>query len=787
MNEGDPAFATTMKFGVGQPVARTEDPRLLRGEGRFTDDFDLPRQAVGCSVRSPVAHGVLENVDISAALAAPGVLAVYTGADMEAAGYGHFPCVLTLKSHDGRPLIAPPRPAMALDRVRHVGDLVAFVVAETLEAARDAAELVMLEIEPLPAITAAEDAVAEGAPVIWDEAPDNVCLDWRGGDIEATDQAFAEAAHVTRLRLVSNRVVAAPIEPRVALAEYDAESERFTLRASCQGVFGLRQTLANVLLKVPPEQVRVLADDVGGSFGIKIPPYPEYVPMLHGARALGRPIKWCDERGGSFLTDQQGRDEVVDGELALDADGTFLAVRISGLGNLGAYVSPVGPLPLSANILKNLPGVYRTPAADVHIRCVFTNTTLTGPYRGAGRPEANYYMERLIDQAARETGRDPVELRRGNLIPAAAMPFTAASGMEYDSGDFATILDLCVDNADWAGFPARREAARAAGRLRGLGLACYLEVTAPPAGEMGGLRFEDDGTVTIVTGTFNYGQGHATAFAQVLVDKLGIPFERIRLHQGDSDELIAGGGSGGSRSIMASGTAILTAGDQVIEKGRELAGHFLEAAAADVEFGEGEFRIVGTDRAIGILELAERVRGAGALPGELPDSLDVELVADAVPSTFPNGCHICEVEVDPATGAVAVDRYTVVDDFGTLVNPLLVEGQVHGGVVQGIGQALLEETAYDEGGQLLSGSFMDYAMPRADHIPDMAFATHAVPATTNPLGVKGCGEAGCTGALPAVMNALADALAQAGAGPIDMPATPERVWRALREASASAD
>jgi carbon-monoxide dehydrogenase large subunit len=781
MNADDETLATTMKFGVGQPVARTEDPRLLRGEGRFADDVDLPGQAIGHAVRSPLAHGVLKGVDIAAALAAPGVLAVYTSADMEAEGYGHIPCGLPLKSQNGTPLIVPPRPAIAVGRVRHVGDLVAFVVAETLEAAKDAAELVVLDIEPLPAVTETEDAVVEGAPVVWDEAPGNVCLDWRGGDIEGTVQAFAEAAHVTRLKLVSNRVVAAPVEPRAALAEYDIETSRFTLRPSCQGVFGLRQALAKVLMKVPPEQMRVVADDVGGSFGIKIPPYPEYVPLLHAARALGRPVKWCDERSGSFLTDQQGRDAVVEAALALDEDGNFLAVKVDGIGNLGAYVSPVGPLPQSANILKNIPGVYRTPAADVRIRCVFTNTTLTGPYRGAGRPDANYYMERLIDEAARETGRDPVELRRRNMIPAAAMPFTAASGMEYDSGDFAEVLDRCLIKADWAGFAARRETAKAEGRLRGIGVGCYLEVTAPPNAEMGGLRFGADGTVTIVTGTFNYGQGHATAFAQVLVDKLGVPFESIRLIQGDSDELIAGGGSGGSRSIMASGSAILEAGDKVIEKGRELAGHFLESAAADVEFEHGAFRVAGTDLSIGIMELAQRTRAAEGLPEGSPESLDVELVADAVPSTFPNGCHICEVEVDPETGAVEVAAYTVVDDFGVLVNPLLVEGQVHGGVVQGIGQALMEATAHDRDGQPLTGSFMDYAVPRADQVPDMAFATHEVPATTNPLGVKGCGEAGVTGALPAVMNALADAFAQAGAAPVDMPATPEKVWRALRQ------
>ncbi len=783
MSTHDAAPSPTQKFGVGQPVARSEDPRLLTGRGRFVDDLELPRQAAAHVLRSGHGHGLIRRLEVDAARAHPGVLAVYTGADLEAAGYGPLPCALTLESHDGRPLVVPPRPALALERVRHLGEPLALVVAETIAAARDATERIALEIEPLPAVTDVEAAAAPGAPLLWEQAPGNVCLDWRGGDAEAAERAFAAAAHVTRLKLVSNRVVVAALEPRAAIADYDAASGRLTLHVGSQGVFGLRQTLAQKILKIPPEQLRVRTYDVGGSFGMKAPPYPEYVALLHAARELGRPVKWRDERSESFVSDQHGRDSVVVAELALDEDGKFLAVRVTGLGNMGAYLASVGPLMQSVNILKNLPGVYRTPVASVAMRCVFTNTTPVGPYRGAGRPEGNYFMERLVDAAARETGRDPVELRRRNLVPPSAMPYRAASGLVYDSGDFPALLDQSLGRADWDGFPERRAAARARGKLRGIGLACYLEVTAPPSREMGGIRFEADGSVTIITGTLDYGQGHASTFAQVLVDKLGLPFERIRLLQGDSDELLGGGGTGGSRSTMSSGSAIVAAAEQVIEQGRALAGHVLEAAVADIAFEAGVFRIVGTDRAISLTDLAERVRAAPGLPAGLPE-LSAALVIDAPPSAFPNGCHVCEVEITPEDGTVAVLAYTVVDDFGVLVNPMLVEGQVHGGVVQGIGQALMERTVYDGDGQLLSGSFMDYALPRAEHVPPLSFASHPVPATTNPLGVKGCGEAGVTGALPAVMNAVIDALGAQGIHHLDMPATPERVWAALNRRDA---
>jgi carbon-monoxide dehydrogenase large subunit len=767
-----------LKFGIGQPVPRKEDPKLVTGRGRFTDDVDLPGQVFAHPLRSHSAHGIVRHLDVSDALAAPGVLAVYTGADMARAGYGPLRCKLPLKSADGSALIAPPRPIIAEGRVRHVGEILAVVIAETRHAAQEAAERIVVEIKPLPVVTDPEAAVRDDAPRLYDDHG-NVCLDWRFGDVEATERAFAAAAHVTRLRMVNNRVVVAAMEPRAALAHYDPERGRFTLRVGCQGVFGLRQAIARDILKIEPERLHVIADQVGGSFGMKSAAYPEYIACLHAARELRRPVKWRDDRHESFLSDQHGRAAIAEGELALDAEGNFLAVRMRCIGDMGAYLTNFGPVPPTVNIQKNLPSLYRTPCMAVWTRCVFTNTTPTGPYRGAGRPEANYYMERLIDAAARETGRDPAALRRQNMIPADAIPYTAASGLEYDSGDFAAVLDACLDRADWQGFEERRLASARHGRLRGRGLACYLEVTAPPGKEMGGIRFEADGRITLITGTLDYGQGHASAFAQVLCERLGVPFELVDLVQGDSDQLLTGGGTGGSRSIMASGKAIVEAAAEVVEKGRALAGHFLEAAAVDIQFNQGSFRVAGTDRAIMLLELAGRTHAAD-LPPELPASLDVALVADTPPSSFPNGAHVAEVEIDPETGVAALQRYTAVDDFGVLVNPMLVSGQVHGGVAQGIGQALMEATRYDRSGQLLSGSFMDYTMPRAETIPPIAVDYHPVPATTNPLGVKGCGEAGVTGALPAVINAVLDALAPRGVRQIDMPATPERIWMALQ-------
>ncbi|WP_193181147.1 xanthine dehydrogenase family protein molybdopterin-binding subunit [Nisaea sediminum] len=775
----------TMKFGIGQPVPRSEDPKLLRGEGAYTDDTNLDGQAYGVMVRSPYAHGILNGIETADARAMPGVIAIFTGADLEAAGLGTMKCGLPLKNRDGSPITYVPRAALATDKVRFVGDPVAIVIAETAAQARDAAELVELDIDPLPAVTDARAAAASDAPQIYDAVPGNVALDYQYGDTAKVDDALASAAHVTKLSLRNNRIVVNAMEPRSAVGAFDPASETYTLHVGCQGVFGMMNTLAKQIFDIAPEKMHVITGNVGGSFGMKAGAYPEYICVLHAAKALGRPVKWTDDRSGSFLSDCHGRDHDMTAELALDADGRFTALRITGYGNVGAFLSAVSPMMPTLNTLKNSNSVYRLPLIEVATKAVFTNTTPITAYRGAGRPEANYYMERLIETAARETGIDPIELRRRNLIQPAEIPYAAANGMNYDSGDFPTILAKAVEGADWDGCEARKAESAKKGLLRGRGVGCYLEVTAPVQQEMGGIRFEENGDVTIITGTLDYGQGHWTPFAQVLHQKLGVPFEKIRLIQGDSAELIAGGGTGGSKSIMASGGAILQAGDIVIEKGKKLAAHVFETAVEDIVFQNGAFEVAGTDRTIGIMELAKEARTRSDLPADLPKDLSVAHIFDNAPSAFPNGCHVCELEVDPETGTVRLDRYSMVNDFGTVVNPLLVEGQAHGGIVQGFGQALMEQTLYDEEGQLQTGSFMDYALPRAADVPNFSFATHAVPATTNPLGAKGCGEAGCAGSLPSIMNALVDALAPLGVKHIDMPATPEKVWAAIQAAKAA--
>jgi carbon-monoxide dehydrogenase large subunit len=765
------------KFGIGQPVPRSEDPKLLRGAGRYSDDINLPGQAYAVMVRSRVAHGTIRGIDSTDARELPGVLGIYTAADLK--GYGPIKPMQMIPNKDGSPMRAPPRPALPAERVRFLGEAVAFVVAQSAAQAKDAAEAVALDISPLPVVTTPQRAASPGAPQLHREAPGNITLDYHYGDAAAVAAAFAQAAHVTRLQIVSNRIVVNAMEPRSAVAKYEPGRERFTLHLGCQGVFGMRNMLKDVLATTP-DKVHVLTGSVGGSFGMKSSVYPEYVCALHAARALGRPVKWTDERSESFLSDHHGRDHEMTAELALDGAGNFLAVRLTGFGNAGAF--PVAALPFTVNAVKNVVSIYKTPLVEVSTLGVVTNTTPTGAYRGAGRPEGNYYMERLIDAAAAELGIDRVELRRRNHIKPEAMPYKAPSAQLYDSGEFTAVLDEALALADWHGFDKRKAESRARGMLRGRGIGSYLEVTAPPGKEMGGLRFEGDGTVTMITGTLDYGQGHASPLAQVIVDRLGIPFERLRLLQGDSDQLVVGGGTGGSRTAMSSGSALVAASQQVIQRGKEIAGFVLEAAAADIEYARGRFTIGGTDRSIGLLELAGKLRSGLVLPKELPQTLDVALSTDSPPSSFPNGCHVAEVEVDPETGRVAVVRYAMVNDFGVLLNPLLAEGQAHGGIVQGIGQALMERTFYDGEGQLLSGSYMDYAMPRAGDAPMFDFLSHPVPATSNVLGVKGCGEAGCAGALPSVMNAVVDALAPYGVRHIDMPATPERVWEAIQQA-----
>ena len=773
------------KYGVGQPVRRKEDDTLVRGKGKYTDDFSLPGQAYAWMVRSSHAHGVIRGIDTAAAKAMPGVLGIWTGADLaQQAHYAPFTCGLPLKNRDGTPLLQTNRGALVSDKVRFVGDPVAFVVAETLAQARDAAEAVGIDIDPLPAVTDAAEAAKPGAPQLYDHIPNNVALDYHYGDTAKLDAAFAGAAHVTKLDIVNTRVAVVSMEPRVALASFDQKGERYTIHVPTQGVSGNKLTLARIL-NVPADKVRVLTANVGGSFGMKNVNYPEYVCILHAAKALGRPVKWTDERSTSFLSDSHGRGQLIHAELALDADGKFLAVRLSGYGNLGAYITGVAPSPLSLNTGKNLASVYRTPLLGVDIKTVLTNTTLMGAYRGAGRPEANYYMERLIDRAADEMGINRLTLRKKNFIKPAQMPFAAASGVTYDSGDFQGVFSKALEISDYDSFTKRRKESRKRGKLRGIAIGSYLEVTAPPSGELGKITFDPDGAVTLTTGTLDYGQGHASPFAQVLTAELGVPFDKIRLEQNDSDLVRFGNGTGGSRSITATGTAIVEAAQLVIAKGKQAAAHLLEAAEGDIEFGNGRFTIAGTDRSIDIMELSRRLR-EDKMPEGVPASLDVDHATKDTPSTFPNGCHVAEVEIDPETGVVQVVGYTGVNDFGVVVNPMIVAGQLHGGVAQGIGQALMECISYDSSGQPITGSFMDYAMPRAGDIPPMAVGDHPVPAKSNPLGTKGCGEAGCAGSLSTIVNAVLDALSEYGVKEINMPLTPERVWRAIEDAKSKA-
>jgi aerobic carbon-monoxide dehydrogenase large subunit len=771
------------KFAIGQSVPRIEDPMLLRGQGRYTDDVSLPGQAYAVMVRSRHGHGVIRAIHTEAARKMPGVLAVYTAADLE--GYGPLKCNMPLKSRDGSPMKKPWRGVLAKDKVRYVGDPVACVIAETVFAAKDAAEAVEIDVDPLAAVVSLEDAAQQDAPLLYDDIPANVPLDFHFGDTAAVDAALAAAAHVTRLKLLNSRVVVNAMEPRAAVAAY--EGSRFTMHVGSQGVTGMRAQIADCL-GVEPKAVHVLTGQVGGSFGMKGVLFAEYICILHGARALGRPVKWTDERSGSFFSDSHGRDQEFLGELALDKDGNFLAVRFTGFADMGAFLSPFGPVPGTLNIVKNVQSMYRTPLIEVSSKCVFTNTSQIGAYRGAGRPEGNYFIERLIDAAAAETGIDRLALRRRNQIRRQDLPYKTASEVTYDSGDFTALTKEAFELADGKGFARRKRESARHGKLRGLGIGNYLEVTAPPSKELADIAFNADGTVTLTTGTLDFGMGHATPFAQVLSERLGIPFDKISLVQGDSDRLAMGGGSGGSKSLMHSGTAIVEAAAKIVEKGKEIASHALEAAVSDIEFSRGRFIIAGTDRSISVMELAKSLHERRVtLPADAPQSLDVQHISDGPgAATFPNGCHIAEVEVDPDTGVVELVNYSCVNDFGNVVNPPIVAGQLHGGVVQGIGQALMEMTVYDGEGQLLTGSFMDYAMPRAADVPPLVLAEHPVPAKTNPLGAKGCGEAGCAGSLTSVMNAVLDALADHGIRHLDMPLTPFRIWQALHQANGGA-
>lgn len=773
------------KFGMGQPVRRTEDLRLLSGKGRYTDDVSLPGQTYGYVLRSPYAHARIVRIDAASAKRAPGVLAVLTAVELKVDKLGTLPCDVIFNSKDGTPLVAPPRPLLQGERVRYVGDPLAFVVAETLQQARDAAELIEVEYEALPQVTSTKAAIEPGAAQIWPKAKNNICFDWTNGNKRKTDAAFAKAKRVVRLELVNNRIVPNSMEPRGAIGDYDAREDKLTLYVSSQGSHILRTVFAT-LLGIPESKLRVVTPDVGGGFGMKIFAYPEHGLVLWAAKRLKRPVKWTSERGEAFISDTHGRDNVSVAELALDGNARFLGMRVSTIANLGAYLSQFGPfIPTDAGT-HVLAGVYTFEGIHVEVKGVFTNTSPVDAYRGAGRPEAIYLVERLIDHAARELGLAPDEIRRRNFIPTSAMPYETALGVIYDTGDFARIMAEALKRADWAGFAARKAGARNAGKLRGIGLSYYIEKCGGGGEERAHLRFEPNGTVSLFVGMRSNGQGHETAFAQLAAERLGIDIERIKVVQGDTDLIELGGITGGSRALPVQGSAVAKTADKVIEKAKLIAAHLLEANVLDLEFKDGNFAIAGTDRRISIDEVASAAFDPKKLPtGVAPGLEEKEFHTPAAP-TFPNGCHIAEVEIDEATGVVDVVRYTVVDDFGAVLNPLMLAGQVHGGVAQGIGQALFEHTVYDpESGQLLTGSFTDYDMPRADNIPAISFDTEELPTTANPLGVKGAGEAGAVGAPPAVINAVVDALAELGVRHVDMPATPERVWQLLRQARAA--
>ena len=769
------------KFGIGQPVRRVEDQRLITGQGRYTDDINLPGQAYLAVVRSPHPHARIKAVRTDAARAAPGVLLVMTGADMEKEGTNAIPCFAPVPNRDGSQSPVPKHPIVTSDKVRYVGDNVAFVVADTLAQARDAAELVEVDYDPIDSVADTAGAATANVTPVHDEIPGNIAYDWHYGEAKAVDAAFAKAAHVTKLELINNRLVCNPMEPRASLAEWNAAEGSVTLHTGTQGPWSFRDNVA-ANMNLPPEKVRVTTPDVGGGFGMKGFFYPEYTMTAVAARKLDRPVKWVSERSEGFLSDTQGRDHVTTAELAFDAGKRITAMRVNTIANMGAYYYYYAPYIPTGAALKVLPGVYDIPALSYGVKAVFTNTVPVDAYRGAGRPESIYCMERLIEKAARELGVDVLELRRINFVKPEQMPYTSSAGEIYDSGDFARVMEACLKKSDWAGVEARRAKSKAAGKLRGIGMCYYIESTMGDQSEFAGVRFDDDGGVSLEVGTQSNGQGHETAYAQVLHVQLGVPFEKVRIVQGDTARIKKGGGTGGSRSLTAQWTAMTDASNSVIDKGKAYAAQVFEAAKADITFDDGVFAVAGTDRIIGIMELAQKAKTM-TVPG-VEGGLDAEATGHVKAWTFPNGCHIAEVEVDPDTGTVEIERYNIVDDFGVILNPLLVEGQVHGGIVQGIGQALHESTVYDDAGQLLSGSFMDYCMPRADNMPMFDFSTVEVPCKNNPMGIKGCGEAGSVGSPAAVINAIIDALQPFGVKAVDMPATPERVWELIQKKAA---
>src|SRR5882762_1731665 len=780
------------RYGIGQPVRRVEDQRFLTGRSRFVDDMQLPHMLHGAVVMSPHAHARIKGIDAAAALAAPGVHLVLTGADAKKANLGGIPPLFMPEDMGGPKGYRTFRPLLEPTKARYVGDRIAFVVAETPEQARIAAELVEVDYEPLPAVVNVQDAAKEGAPKVWDDnAAGNLAFPLMMGNKDATEAAFAKAKHKVSVRLYNNRISANAMEPRASIGDYNAADDAFTLYTSSQNPHGARSILAGAVLKLPEIKLRVIAPDVGGGFGMKGDIYPEDGLVLWASRKLRRPVKWVATRTESMLGDNHGRDQLISAEMALDDNGKILAIRAQALHAVGAYVTNAGVVPVLC-ALRNIPNVYVVPAMLVASKATFTHTTPLGPYRGAGRPEASYVIERLMDEAARKVNMDPVELRRRNYIPPSAMPYNttagwtvgAAVGWTYDSGDFARLTDRAVQLADWNGYAARKKDSERKGRLRGRSLIYYLEDSGV-FNERMEIRFDPSGMATIVAGTFSHGQGHATTYAQMVSDWLGLPFENIRFVQGDTDQVPFGRGTYASRSAMLGGSALRAAANAIIEKAKPLAEHLLEAAGADLEFKDGKFTVVGTDRSVSLVDVAKAFHRPVGPTTRFGVGLDASGGSNH-PPTFPNGCHTCELEVDPETGEVFIDRYAVVDDVGKVINPMICHGQIEGALAQGIGQALMENVAFDrESGQMLSASFNDYAMPRAADLPphyELDFID--VPAKTNPIGVKGVGEAGCVGAPPAVMNAILDALRPRGVKHLDMPATPRRVWEALERASA---
>jgi aerobic carbon-monoxide dehydrogenase large subunit len=771
------------RFGIGQPVRRTEDARFLTGRGRYVDDLKLPEMCAGAVVYSPHAHARILRVDTSAAEAAEGVICVLTGADAQADRLGGIPPLFMLDDIGGPPGYRTKRPVLVADEVRCVGDRVAFVVAETANQARDAADLIDVEYEPLEAAASLASAAEPGAASVWPECKHNRCFSLHFGSADAVEAAMSGAAHRVSVKLVNNRISANPIEPRCAVGIYDEADDAYTLHTSSQNPHGARHMLAQNVLNIAETRLRVISPDVGGGFGMKADPYPEEALVLWAARKCGRPVKWVASRSESLMGDNHGRDQLAEGELALDETGRVLALRVSALHNIGAYVSSACCAPVAFS-MRLMPGVYDIPLIDVSTTAVFTHTSPTGPYRGAGRPEAVYMLERLMDEAAAKLGMDQVEIRRRNLIQPEAIPYSTPTYLTYDSGDFPRMLDECLALSDWDGYEARRRATEAKGLLRGRAITCFLEYAGVFDDRME-IRFDQQANATIVAGTHSHGQGHATVYAQMVSDWLGVPFETIRFVQGDTDQVPFGRGTYAARSSMVGGNALRRAADSAIAKAKVMAASLLEVDADTLDFEDGVFRGRGTNKAIPFGDVVKQMFRGGHLPPGVDTGLDASGSYSADTPNFPNGAHVCEVEVDPETGTVRIDRYATVDDVGRALNPMICHGQIVGGLAQGVGQALMEDVVYDpDSGQLLSGSFSDYGMPRAFDMPDVAAKLMEIPCATNPIGVKGVGESGTIGGPPTIINAVIDALRPLGVGHIDLPATPQKVWQAIEGARA---